>query len=326
MIGLRRAMIGALVAAAGLLAQPAQAVQFTWSQHGGFEFGSGTLRAGGFFGADLPAVAGNGGLEYFGPQGGNAPANTYRTIGWGCPPDGNADGSVDEATCAGGVSAEVLAASDPATNAARSSLVVDVFNSGESGVLDSETEVWRVISRITHNNTVLDNEGNLLATVSIAARLIVDAVPPVDDPDTIPIGFLETLNVSDCTETSDPLGSQCDDVFTFAGDFNAVPFSHGGEDFALEFRLRPTAACSTPAGSQGTIAIFQCFDSPDHRIAIDLANFQAWAMEGFDSAFQVEMRVVGTPRTDVPMPAGVVLIVAGIAGWGIRAWRRRGMA
>jgi hypothetical protein len=49
-------------------------------------------------------------------------------------------------------------------------------------------------------------------------------------------------------------------------------------------------------------------------------------MEGFDNALQVEMRVVGRDVRDVPMPAGVVLLVAGIAGLGIRASRRRGMA
>ena len=319
---LRRAMIGALiVATAGLLAHPAGATQFTWSQNGGFEFGTGALRAGGFFGPDSPAVAGNGGLEFFGPQAAPAPANTYRSVGWGCPPDGNNDGNVTGATCAnGGVAVQAVTATDPATNPGRSSLVLDVFNSGQSGVLDSQTGAFVIISRITHNNNVIDDEANALSAVSIAANLIVNSIPPLSDPNTIPIGFLETINIGDCTLTPNPLGSQCDDEFTFdASGFAPLLFQHQGQTFALEFDLRPTDACSQLVDTQGSILIFQCTDSPNHRIAIDFANGRAWAMEGFDNALNVLMRVV-----EVPAPTGIVLLVAGVAAWGIRAWRRRG--
>src|SRR4030095_965608 len=94
MICLKRRMIGALVVAAvALLAQPAGAVQFTWSEQGGFEWGTATLRAGGFFAPDLPPVAGHGGLEFFQLQAPPAPANTYRTIGWGCACHRDNDGA-----------------------------------------------------------------------------------------------------------------------------------------------------------------------------------------------------------------------------------------
>jgi hypothetical protein len=311
-----------VVAAVGLLAQPAAATQFTWSQHGGFAFGTGTLRAGGFFGPDQPPVAGNGGLEFFGPQAAPAPDDTYRSIGWGCPVDGNADGSVTGATCAsGGVAAQVVTATDPATNAGRSSLVLDVFDSGQSGVLDSQTGADVIISRIIQINNVIDDEANALRTVSIASNLVVNSIPPFSMPHTIPMGFLETINVSDCSQTPNPLGSQCDDEFTFdASDFAPVPLPHLGKNFLLVFGLRPTDDCSQLVDTQGSILFFQCADDPDHRIAVDFDNGRAWAMEGFDNALDVVMRVVEVP---VPVPAAVVLLVAGIAGWGIRAWRRR---
>ena len=324
MTGLTRAMIGAMVvAAAGLLAQPASAVQFTWSEHGGFEFGTGTLRAGGFFGPDSPAVAGHGGLEFFQLQAAPAPANTYRSIGWGCPADGNDDGAVTATTCAnGGTAAEVVTGVDPATNPNRSSLVLNVFNSAQSGVLDSQTGAEVIISRITHNNNVIDDEANALRTVSISANLVIDAIPPFSDPNVIPIGFLETINISDCSQTPNPLGSLCDDEFTFdASGFAPLPFSHLGQNFLLVFDLRPIESCSELVDTQGSIRIFQCTDSPAHRIAIDFVNGRAWAMEGFENSLEVVMRVV-----EVPVPAGIALLVAGIAGWGIRAGRRREMA
>jgi hypothetical protein len=319
-------MVGALVVAAGLWAQPAGAVQFTWSEQGGFEFGTGALRAGGFFGPDAPPVAGHGGLEFFQLQASPpAPPNTYRSIGWGCPPDGNDDGAVNGATCAnGGTAAQVVTGTDPATNPGRSALVVNTFNSAQSGVLDSQTGAEVIISRITHINNVIDDEANALRSVSITATLIVDSNPPVNDTNTIPIGFLETINISDCTQTPNPLGSLCDDEFTFdASGFDPVGFTHDGKNFLLVFDLRPIESCSELVETQGTIQIFQCTDSPQHRIAIDFTNGRAWAMEGFDNALEVTMRVL---EVGVPVPAGVVLLVAGVAGWGLRAWRRRAVA
>src|SRR5262245_60157579 len=217
MICLKRGMIGPLVlAAVGILAQPVGAVQFSWSQHGGFDFSSGTLRAGGFFGTDEPPQAGHGGLEFFGLQPAPAPGQTYRSIGWGCPADGNNDGAVDPSTCAnGGTVANVVAGSDPALNSGRSSLVLDVIDSGQSGVLDSQTGAFVIISRTTHINNLIDDEANALRTVSISSNLIIDSIPPHQDQHTIPIGFLETLNIQPCSQTPNPLGSQCDDLFTF---------------------------------------------------------------------------------------------------------------
>ena len=312
--------LAALVAAAWV--QPVVAVQFTWSQNGGFELGTGTLRAGQFFGLDTAPVAGHGGLEYFGPQAAPAPANTYRVIGWGCPPDGNNDGTIAAAGCANaGVVAEAVTGTDPSTNPDRSSLVLDVFNSTQSGVLDSQTGANVVIARITHINTVIDDEANALRQVTISANLIVDAVPPVSDPNSIPIGFLETINIGDCDQTPNPLGSQCDDEFTFdASEFSNVPFTHNGQQFFLQFSLAPPPECDTPAGNIGSILLFQCDDNAAHRIAIDFANGRAWAMEGFDNALLVLMRVTERP---VPAPAGIVLVSLGLVAVALLGRRRR---
>ena len=324
MRALRVLGIGALaITVAVALAQPVAAAQFTWSQNGGFAIGSGTLRAGQFFGADLPPVAGHGGLEYFGLQPGPAPAGTYRVIGWGCSPDGDNDGTIAAGTCAnGGVAAEATTATDPSTNPARSALVLDVFNSTQSGLLDSATGANVVIARITHINNVIDDEANALKGVTISANLIVDAVPQVSDANDIPIGFLETSNTGACIQTPNPLGSSCDDEFTFdASEFANVPFMHNGEDFFLQFTLAPVPECDTPAGSIGTIQIFQCDDDPAHRVAIDFANGRAWAMEGFDNAFLVLMRVTGER---VSAPESMVLIGLGlvaVALLGRRRWK-----
>jgi hypothetical protein len=317
--------VGALaILLAAAWVQPAVAVQFTWSQNGGFEFGTGTLRAGQFFGLDSAPVAGHGGLEYFGLQAAPAPANTYRVIGWGCPPDGNNDGAIAAATCANaGVVAEAVTVTDPSTNPGRSSLVLDTFDSTQSGVLDSQTGANVVIARISHINNVIDDEANALSGVTISANLIVDAVPPVSDPNSIPIGFLETINIGACSQTPNPLGSQCDDEFTFdASEFANVPFTHNGESFFLQFSLAPPPECDTPHSTIGTIQIFQCDDDPAHRIAIDFANGRAWAMEGFDNALLVLMRVT-EEQVGVPAPAGLILMGLGFVAVALSGRRRR---
>jgi len=323
---LRSFVIGAVaILTAAALVQPAAATTFDWTQNGGFLLGTGTLRAGQFFGADAAAVAGNGGLDFFGLQPSPAPAGTYKVIGWGCPADGNNDGVATGPCANAGVAAEATTGTDPSTiGAGRSALQLDVFDSSVSGVLDSVTSAFVVIAKITHFNEVIDNESNALKAITVSANLVIDTSPTdTEDLNDVPIGFLETNNAVTPCGGVNPLGSTCDDVFTFdASEFVDVPFSSGGEDFFLQFTIAPPDDCDTVDSVVGTITIFQCDDAIAHKIAIDFANGLAWAAEGFDSSFLVLMQVT-EERVGIPAPAGLALIGLGLAGLGLRAWRKR---
>ena len=311
----RRGWVVGLVAALMIgYAAAGDAVEFTWNQAGGFALGTGSLTGGplGPGGFPGPANAGHGGLEFFGLQTAPpAPAGTYRSISWGCVADGDNSGGVTN--CAnGGVVGEAVVGADPTGEAGRSSLISTRYDNPTSpaplapigplsfsadGVLRDDG-LWVVIARLDHLNRIIDNEGNYLGGVSILSNLTIDATPPFDDPtNTVPITFTETLNtaLADCTAPN-PLGSACDDVFTFdASDFSDTSFTSNGVLYALQFTLSPVPECSQVLSTVGTLTVFQCSDSPDHRVAIDFANGLAYAQEGFDNAFMTLMRIEAIP-------------------------------
>jgi hypothetical protein len=290
--------------------QPATAATFPWIQNGGFVFpgsdASGTLRAGSAFGGGATPIAGNGGLEFSGQQlDANDPAGTYSQIMWGCVPDGNPGpgtncvngGTLANVQVNGG--AETAIPNDdltvtPPVFGGRSALQVRTFDSGQSGLLDSTAgEAGAVrIARINHLNRTLDSASNTLKAISTLARLVVTGASPALTDRTVAITFTETPNLGPCPSPN-PLGSTCDDIFTFVGEFQDIPFQNvGGQNFFLQFRLRPPAEC-TLDHTDGTIEIFNCPDDPDtptneaHQVAIDFATGRAWSPEGFDNALEI---------------------------------------
>jgi hypothetical protein len=310
----------AIVASVAMI-QPAAADVFDWDQNAGFFFpgadASTTLMGGSVNNTYGPPIAGNGGLE-FGlvttqPP---SPTDTYGAIVWGCTADGDNDTPADaEGVCANaGVLANAVVGGDP-TNplaAGRSALKVTAFDSTQNGQLDSLTEAAVAIARVDHLNRVIDNESNSLAAVEIRANLLITnplagGANVLTSPNTVPITFIETNNLpaglgstdADCKAAGflNPLGSVCDDEFTFdTSSFQNIPFSANGKDFFVHFGLGPVPECDTPDGNLGTIQFFSCDDDPvNHRIAIDFFNGKAWAKEGFDNAIQVTMFITEEP-------------------------------
>jgi hypothetical protein len=337
----------AMLASAGLVHEAA-AEQFIWSQNGGFVMPGAdpnlTLRAGQLFGTNAAPLAAHGGLEFFDLQAVPAPANTFRVISWGCETDGNSTGGVTN--CANGgtaLNAQTLVDPTPAPGVnGRSLLVLDVFDSSDAasgGVLDSATGNPVVIARIHHLNRIVDNEANALKAITISTNLVVNGNPGVPgDLNSIPIGFLETNNdvasAAGCTQTPNPLGSICDDQFTFdVSGFTNVPFTHNGKNFFLQFSIAPLPECSQDitGDPNAVIRIFQCSDNPAHRVAFDFAGGRAWAMEGFDNGLQVTMRVTEQP---VQVP-GVLFVIGDVEPhgigdvvnfWGAQWWKNNDMS
>src|SRR4029453_17862997 len=125
-----------------------------------------------------------------------------------------------------------------------------------------------------------------LKAISVKANLVISgAVPPVSNLNTVDITFLETSNTALPCAPPNPNGSECDDFFTFAGDFQDVPFQHNGQTFFLQFRLGAPANCP-PGAMIGTIQLYNCPDDPNtipndpFTIAIDFGAGKAWTPEG----------------------------------------------
>jgi hypothetical protein len=288
-----------------------EAVTFNYTQAGGFDFDTATT------GSILQGTACCGAIEFFNNVtnfGGN---QQYQTIAWGCESDGKA-GSTDLASCAGGggpsaPNVNVVTAADPVAGGTFSALQLNTF---QGQISDNNTFVD--LTELVHFNRVIDGDSRTLGTVSITAQLSLNPNPggPFPNQNTIDIGFLETLNIAPCNETQNPLGSVCDDIFSVLtlGGFDPIPFTFNGQNFVMEFSLRPPCdnviGTAPGEGGQGTIQIFQCNGD---TFAINFDTLQVYASENQDSSIFVIARIRGV---EVPGPATAVLVGLGLLGMG----------
>ena len=157
---------------------------------------------------------------------------------------------------------------------------------------------------IRHTNNAIPQEDNFLATIGLNTELILSSggTTILDLPFNPTVTFLETKNQAPCTQTSNSLGSTCDDQFTFNENLGSLDFgfSFGGEDFILHVQGLVNAD-NSPACEAGAGTTLNCLtregQANDRFVIASLEN-------------------VTTPQ--VPAPAGLLLLGVGLVGMVIR--------
>ena len=241
----RSKLLASMVAFAltGGLAGSASAITFTYSQQGGFTFGTETSTdfTGAIFGP------GGSGLRFFAEQPDNSPplpaGPQYSTLGWG-----------------GSTAASQVTVVDPIGQASTSALRVETL----SGQI-SDNGIPVGIAFLTHQNLAI--LPRFLNTVTIDTLLrFFDGVTPINigpgAVGSVPVTLVETNNAAACDpdiQIDVPPGSgvPCTDYFLFplAAFFTPLTFSHLGVNYTVTFALTPVGGaifepvdCNDPAG------------------------------------------------------------------------------
>jgi hypothetical protein len=303
----------AILAMGPLGAIDASATTLSFTQQGGFSFGSATWTNHG------PAVSG---VEYFGatgfladPTSPNAGQPTFGQIGWGC---GSATSSAPQQNCAG---LGTVAPRSPVTGLPgvlpadfpvkfRSALDLDVFT-GQVTVGGD----WVNISSLQHYNRTIGQSANSLTRIDIDTLLSLNTIPPTtgdSDPGFVRIGFNETLNFPPSGSCAPGTGSEpCADIFSFeVAVLDPVFVTVGGVTYRLEFQLifPPTTFDERTGGTVANGAT-SCI-SPSNVCTAEDAISEAI----------IQMRVIALA---VPAPASLLLLGFALSGLGVAGWLRR---
>lgn len=117
-------------------------------------------------------------------------------------------------------------------------------------------------AQIRHTNNAIPSADADLATITLRTLLRIlspDGTTEIIGDGTggdldVSISFLETLNSAPCVQTSNSIGSTCDDQFTFISLDADIAFEFEGHSYVLQVRglLNPdgTSACEDAGGGQ----------------------------------------------------------------------------
>jgi hypothetical protein len=167
-----------------------------------------------------------------------------------------------------------------------------------TGTITDDGSIVRT-AQIRHTNNVINAEDNDLATILLDTLLTLSSggnpvliVPLLEN-----VTFLETNNALPCNQTSNSLGSICDDQFTIDTPiFADIAFSFGGEDFILHIRGLVDAANANACEAGG----------------LNCLTAEGQVNDRFVIAFLENV------TQEVPAPAGLLLLGMGLVGMVIR--------
>jgi len=215
---LRKTLAVAFVSAFAAYSVQASAISLAFDQNTGFVVNNTLLSNG-------PAGSQNNDIVWYASSS-DAPVapsgQTFGTIAWGLP-----------ATTSNNNPGGGLVGFDPFTvgnNADNRYSGLEVV-----GLSGNITENWTSISTIYHHNSEINGLASVLASANIYSDLTLGLG---SNQNTVPItSFAETTNATPCP-TPNPLGSTCDDRFTFDfSGFNSIVYDDGIVKYLVEFRL-----------------------------------------------------------------------------------------
>ncbi len=157
------------------------------------------------------------------------------------------------------------------------------------GLSGSITENWTSISTIFHHNAEISGSASVLQSANIFSDLHLGIG---SNQNTVKItGFLESANVPNCPPPN-PLGSHCDDRFTFDfSGFAPIIYDDGTVRYLVEFRLG------------NVIDAFTNFPNCPN------GSCSVWTREFTTSSIDVQARI-----SEIPEPGTLALFSLGLLG------------